>query len=60
MTWERQAFPRRSSGEPGVEVSLSRQRWSVFAATKSAVLIDDLKKEDARHYALLAGGSLEM
>lgn len=60
VAWGQQAFPRRSSGEPGLELSLSRQRWSFFAATRSAVVIDDLKLEESRHYALLAGGSLEV
>ncbi|RKH67063.1 hypothetical protein D7V93_03580 [Corallococcus llansteffanensis] len=60
VTWEREAFPRRSSTESALELSLSRRRWDAFVAIKSAAVLNELALEDARHYALLLGGALDV
>lgn len=60
VTWEREAFPRRTGSESALELRLARSRWDAFVALKSATVLNELKLEDARHYALLAGGSLEV
>ncbi|WP_434299455.1 hypothetical protein [Corallococcus exiguus] len=60
VTWERQAFPRRSAAESALELRLSRQRWDAFVALKSAPVLDDLELEFGRRYALLAGGFLDV
>ncbi|RKG58957.1 hypothetical protein D7X30_15415 [Corallococcus sp. AB011P] len=60
VTWERQAFPRRSAAESALELRLSRQRWDAFVALKSAPVFDDLELEASRRYALLAGGFLDV
>ncbi|RYZ40045.1 MAG: hypothetical protein EOO71_17650 [Myxococcaceae bacterium] len=60
VTWERQSFPRRARNEPALELRLSRRRWSVFAATKAAAVLNDLELEEQTRYALLAGGALEL
>ncbi|RKH10378.1 hypothetical protein D7X74_27675 [Corallococcus sp. CA047B] len=60
VTWERQSFPRRDGNEPALELRLSRRQWSVFAATKAASVLNDLKLTQETRYALLAGGALEV
>ncbi|MBN9683492.1 MULTISPECIES: hypothetical protein [unclassified Corallococcus] len=60
VTWERQAFPRRSAAESALELRLSRRRWDAFVALKSAPVLDDLELEVSRRYALLAGGFLDV
>ncbi|RKG93695.1 hypothetical protein [Corallococcus terminator] len=60
VTWERQSFPRRSGNEPALELRLSRRRWSVFAATKAASVINDLELKAQSRFALLAGGAVEL
>ncbi|RKG90569.1 hypothetical protein D7W82_03375 [Corallococcus sp. CA049B] len=60
VTWERQAFPRRSGSESALELRLSRRHWDAFVALKSATVADDLRLESSRRYALLAGGFLDV
>ncbi|NOK08980.1 hypothetical protein [Corallococcus exercitus] len=60
VTWERQAFPRRAGTESALELRLSRQRWDAFVALKSASVVNDLEFSASRHYALLAGGFLDV
>ncbi|NNC04417.1 hypothetical protein HJC10_16390 [Corallococcus exiguus] len=60
VTWERQAFPRRSGNESALELRLSRRRWDAFVAIKSANVLDDLSLDFSRRYALLAGGFLDV
>lgn len=60
VTWERQAFSNRASTESALELRLSRRRWEAFAALKSAVVLDDLRLESSRRYALLAGGFMDV
>ncbi|MGE6761351.1 hypothetical protein ACQKGO_25260 [Corallococcus interemptor] len=60
VTWERQAFPRHAGSESALELRLSRRRWEAFVALKSAAVLDDLRLEYSRHYALLAGGFLDV
>lgn len=61
VTWARQAFPRNeSSGEPALELRLSRQRWNVWAAVKSARVPNDEDVTVERRLALLAGAGLDV
>ncbi|WP_223635985.1 hypothetical protein [Corallococcus sp. EGB] len=64
VTWERQAFPRRSVGATGsesaLELRLSRRHWDAFVALKSANVLNDLSLEVSRRYALLAGGFVDV
>ncbi|MCK8497408.1 hypothetical protein [Myxococcus fulvus] len=60
VTWGRDVFPSGdSSSEPAVELRLVRQRWAAFVALKSAELTT-WELERARHYAVLAGGRVEL
>ncbi|MBZ4394946.1 MULTISPECIES: hypothetical protein [unclassified Myxococcus] len=60
VTWGRDVFPSGdSSSEPAVELRLVRQRWAAFVALKSAELTT-WELERARHYAVLAGGQVEL
>ncbi|MFP2898198.1 hypothetical protein [Corallococcus sp. 4LFB] len=60
VSWERQAFARRTGNESALELRLSRRRWDAFVALKSARVTDDLLLEAPRQYALLAGGFLDV
>ncbi|GMU08620.1 hypothetical protein [Corallococcus caeni] len=60
VTWERVAFPRRGGNESALELRLSRRRWDAFVALKSANVLNDLELDVSRHYALLAGGFLDV
>ncbi len=64
VTWERQAFPRRSGvptgSESALELRLSRRHWDAFVALKSANMLDDLSLNVSRRYALLAGGFVDV
>ncbi|GMT96800.1 hypothetical protein KH5H1_09190 [Corallococcus caeni] len=60
VTWERVAFPRRGGNESALELRLSRRRWDAFVALKSANVLDDLRLDFSRRYALLAGGFLDV
>ncbi|MFY1829078.1 hypothetical protein ACN47A_24380 [Myxococcus fulvus] len=59
VTWGRDVFPSGESSEPAVELRLVRQRWAAFVALKSAEL-PTWELERARHYAVLAGGQVEV
>ncbi|NBD08914.1 hypothetical protein [Corallococcus silvisoli] len=60
VTWERKAFSNRASTESALELRLSRRRWEAFAALKSAEVLDSLRLETSRRYALLAGGFVDV
>ncbi|MFY2557791.1 hypothetical protein ACN469_09195 [Corallococcus terminator] len=59
VTWAREVFPRRIGGEPALELRLARRQWGAFAALKSAI-ISGLLAEESRHYAVLAGGFVDV
>lgn len=61
VTWARQAYPtNQGSGEPALELRLSRQRWSAWAAVKSARVLNNLEFTLERRLAVLAGAGLDV
>ncbi|WP_164020985.1 hypothetical protein [Pyxidicoccus trucidator] len=61
VTWARQAFPSiESSGEPALELRLTRQRWGAYAAVKSARVSNPLELTVDRRLALFAGAGVDV